>query len=43
MKKALSLFAFTMLVASQMFASYTVVLKDGTRYIAKAKWTVANG
>jgi hypothetical protein len=31
------------LLALQTFAQYTVVLKDGTRYKAKAKWTVVNG
>ncbi|HUP45994.1 MAG TPA: hypothetical protein VM779_10835 [Thermoanaerobaculia bacterium] len=30
-------------VAVQSFATYTVVMKDGTRYQAKAKWTVVNG
>lgn len=32
-----------LLAALQSFADYTVVLKDGTRYKAKAKWTVVNG
>ena len=32
-----------LLLALQAFAQYTVVLKDGTRYKAKAKWTVVNG
>lgn len=32
-----------LLAALQSFAEYTVVLKDGTRYKAKAKWTVVNG
>jgi len=43
MKKALTLSAFAMLFAAQAFATYIVVLKDGTRYVAKAKWTVVNG
>ena len=43
MKKALTLFVFATLVASSSFATYIVVLKDGTRYAAKAKWTVVNG
>lgn len=43
MKKTLMLFALTVLVAVPSFARYIVVLKDGTRYTAKAKWTVANG
>ena len=32
-----------LLVALQTFADYTVVLKDGTRYVAKQKYTVVNG
>jgi len=43
MKKALLLFVLTTLVAVPSFAKYIVVLKDGTRYSAKAKWTVVNG
>ncbi len=43
MKKALVLFAFTLLVAAQSFASYIVVLKDGKQYKAKQKWTIVNG
>lgn len=43
MKKALTLSAFAMLFAAHAFATYIVVLKDGTRYVAKAKWTVVNG
>ena len=43
MRKALIVFAFTSLAAAQAFATYIVVLKDGTRYAAKAKWTVTNG
>jgi hypothetical protein len=31
------------LIALPLFADYTVVLKDGTRYVAKQKYTVANG
>ncbi|HEX6100170.1 MAG TPA: hypothetical protein VF432_27905 [Thermoanaerobaculia bacterium] len=42
MKKIL-LLALTLLVAVPSFARYIVVLKDGTRYAAKAKWTVTNG
>ncbi len=42
MKKVL--FAVVLcLVAAPSFARYIVVLKDGTRYTAKAKWTVVNG
>jgi len=43
MKKALSLLAVTLFVAAPAFAKYIVVLKDDTRYSAKAKWTVVNG
>ncbi|HEX7150964.1 MAG TPA: hypothetical protein VF618_05710 [Thermoanaerobaculia bacterium] len=43
MKKTLSLFVFATVIASQAFATYVVILKDGTTYKAKAKWTVVNG
>jgi hypothetical protein len=43
MKKSLILFTFAAFAAAQSFAAYIVVLKDGTRYKAKAKWTVQNG
>jgi hypothetical protein len=43
MKKTLALAAFAVLVASFAFANYVVVLKDGTQYKAKAKWTIQNG
>ncbi|HEV7240787.1 MAG TPA: hypothetical protein VGQ36_16225 [Thermoanaerobaculia bacterium] len=43
MKKVLSLLALMALVAVPSFAKYIVVLKDGTRYAAKAKWTIVNG
>jgi hypothetical protein len=43
MKKSLALFAFVSLLCSQAFALYVVVLKDGTRFKAKAKWTISNG
>lgn len=42
MKKALW-FALAVLIATPSFATYVVVLKDGTKYVAKAKWTVVNG
>lgn len=42
MRKALLLLVLT-LVAVPSFAKYIVVLKDGTKYAAKAKWTVVNG
>ena len=43
MKKKALLLALTVLVAVPSFAKYIVVLKDGTKYAAKAKWTVVNG
>lgn len=43
MKKTFAFFAFAILVASHSFASYIVVLRDGTRYVAKTKWTVVKG
>ncbi|HEX8171404.1 MAG TPA: hypothetical protein VF824_12760 [Thermoanaerobaculia bacterium] len=43
MKKILTLFAFAALAASSSFAAYVVVLRDGTSYVAKSKWTVVNG
>jgi len=30
-------------VTSSLYASYIVVLRDGTQYKARAKWTVSNG
>ncbi|HYC90940.1 MAG TPA: hypothetical protein VEO54_17105 [Thermoanaerobaculia bacterium] len=38
-----ALFALALLVALPAFAKYIVVLKDGTRYQAKAKWTMVKG
>jgi hypothetical protein len=43
MKKTLTLFAVATLFAVQGFAAYWVVLKDGTKYKAKAKPAVTNG
>src|ERR687891_503499 len=43
MRKTLTTFIFAALFATQAFATYVVVLKDGTRYMAKAKWTMQNG
>ena len=43
MKKALVAIAVLVLAAFPAFAAYTVVMKDGTRYQAKAKWTIVNG
>ncbi len=43
MKKTLALFAVAAVMATQALASYFVVLKDGTQYKAKAKWTMSNG
>jgi len=42
MKRAL-IVAVLLLVAVQASATYIVVLKDGTQYKAKEKWTVTNG
>ncbi len=39
MRKALIFAAAIALVSTQAFAAYIVVLKDGTRYKAKSKWT----
>jgi len=44
MKKPLIPAALAILAATQLLAaSYWVVLKDGTRYEARAKWTMVNG
>jgi len=43
MKKTLTLLALLTFVALPSFARYVVVLRDGTRYVAKQKWTVVNG
>jgi hypothetical protein len=43
MKKTLIALAVTLLVSADLSAAYTVVLKDGTRYQAKTKWTIVNG
>lgn len=43
MRKTFLLFAFAAFVATQSFAAYIVVLKDGTRYTAKSKWTMSGG
>lgn len=43
MKKSLTVVAFATLLSSQAFANYTIVLKDGTHYNAKTKWTIQNG
>lgn len=43
MKKSFVLFVFALFLGSQAFATYIVVLKDGTKYKAKAKWTISNG
>jgi hypothetical protein len=44
MKKPPIFAALAFLAATQLFAaSYWVVLKDGTRYEARAKWTMVNG
>jgi len=43
LKKILSFAALLVLLPSFAFATYTVVLKDGTRYRAKEKWRVSGG
>ena len=43
MKKSLMVFALALLVGTQASASYVIVLKDGTRYNAKSKWSIVNG
>jgi len=43
MKKTLTIIAFVSLIASNALAAYVIVLKDGSRLKAKAKWTVVNG
>jgi len=43
MKKALTLLALATLFTLPAFARYIVVLKTGTHYTAKAKWTIVNG
>ena len=43
MKKTLTIVICTLVFAAPAFARYIVVLKNGTRYVAKAKWTVTNG
>jgi hypothetical protein len=43
MKKRIVIAALVTLAASQLFAKYWVVMKDGSRYEATAKWTMVNG
>jgi hypothetical protein len=44
MKKTLILAALAVLTVTQLLAaSYWVVMKDGSRYEARAKWTIVNG
>lgn len=40
MRRSFAVLAFAALVYTPLFAAYTVVLKDGTRYNAQAKWTM---
>ncbi|HEV7922169.1 MAG TPA: hypothetical protein VGR02_15395 [Thermoanaerobaculia bacterium] len=40
MRKIIALAAFSLLFAAQSFATYNVVLRNGTQYVAQAKWTV---
>ena len=43
MKKVILFAAVAALLTTSAYARYIVVLKDGTRYVAKAKWTVVDG
>jgi outer membrane lipoprotein SlyB len=43
MKKLMLVAAVVVTFATQAFASYWVVTKDGSRYEARAKWTMQNG
>ena len=43
MKKTLTILTCSLLFAAPAFGRYIVVLKNGARYVAKAKWTVTNG
>ena len=43
MKKFITAAAAMVFVTSSLYASYIVVLRDGTQYKARAKWTVSNG
>ena len=44
MKKALTILAFATIFATPCFAAaYVVVMRDGTQYAAKQKWTIVNG
>src|SRR5687768_10027942 len=41
--RKISYFLVLALLASQAWATYIVVLKNGTRYRAKDRWTMSNG
>ncbi len=43
MRKPLVVFAAVLLLSAPAFATYYVVMKDSSRYLAKSKWTVVNG
>ena len=43
MKKMLGVVVLSILAATQLSAAYIVVLKDGTQYKAKQRWTVTDG
>lgn len=43
MRKALITLAAALLLSTNAFATYWVIMKDGSKYKAKAKWTVVNG
>lgn len=43
MKKSFLFAAISLLAAQQLFATYFIVLRDGTKYRAKDRWTIVNG
>jgi hypothetical protein len=43
MKRAVLLSVLVSLIAAPSFAAYIVVLRDGTQYKAKERWTIRNG
>ncbi len=43
MRKSLVLFGVAVLISAQAFATYFIVMKDGSQLRAKAKWTVVGG
>lgn len=43
MRKYLSISALVVLLATTAFADYTIILRNGTTYLAKEKWKIVNG